>query len=171
LVSKLQLQSYFLHLEDAPNTRINSISENYQKQTSVSKSIMKGIIVFDEGGLKRASIGLENVRVNPDLFSSFISAIQAYAIRSVGSEMKEVLYSSIKLMIDRAGPYHVVTLHTLDDDDAEWNHSATIKVLETEDYMLNDHHLGILRELLTGESMSADEVENGIDTLTKISRE
>jgi len=137
----------------------------------VGKKKMKGIIVLDEGGLTCASIGLENVRVNPDLFSSFISAIQAYAIRSVGSEMKEVLYSSIKLMIGRAGPYHVVTLHALDDDDAEWNHSATINVLETEDYTLNDHHLGILRELLTGESMSADEVENGIDTLTKISRE
>ncbi len=132
---------------------------------------MKGIIVLDEAGFKRASIGLENVRVNPDLFSSFISAIQAYAKRSIGSEMKQVTYSSIRLMIDRAGPYHVVTLHTIDDDDADWNHSATIKVLETQDYMLDDHHLGILRELLTGEIMSTDEVETGIDTLTSISRE
>ena len=132
---------------------------------------MKGIIVLDEAGLKQASIGLENVRVNPDLFSSFISAIQVYAKRSIGREMKEVTYSSIKLMIGRAGPFHVVTLHTLDDEDAEWNHSATIKVLETQDYMLDDHHLGILRELLTGEVMSADEVETGIDTLTSISRE
>lgn len=127
---------------------------------------MKGIIVLDEGGVTRASIGLENVRVNPDLFSSFISAIQAYAKMSVGSEMKEVTYSSIILMIGRAGPYHVVTLHALDDEDAEWNHKATISVLATEDYILNDYHLGILRELLTGEVISADEVESGIDTLT-----
>ncbi|MCK5266338.1 MAG: hypothetical protein KAR03_12085 [Candidatus Thorarchaeota archaeon] len=132
---------------------------------------MKGIIVLDEAGFKRASLGLENVRVNPDLFSSFISAIQAYAKRSIGSEMKQVTYSSIRLMIGRAGPYHVVTLHTIDDDDADWNHSATLRVLETEDYMLDDHHLGILRELLTGEVMSTDEVETGIDTLTSISRE
>jgi len=132
---------------------------------------MKGIIVLDEGGLKKASIGLENVRMNPDLFSSFISAIQAYAMRSVGSEMKEVTYSSIRLMIGRAGPYHVVTLHPLDDEDAEWNHSATIRVLDTEDYILNDHHLGILRELLTGEVMSPSEVENGIDTLSSITKE
>ena len=105
---------------------------------------MKGIIVLDEGGLTRASIGLENVRVNPDLFSSFISAIQAYAIRSVGSEMKEVTYSSVKLMIGRAGPYHVVTLHAIDDADAEWNHRATISVLHTEDYTLNDQHLSLI---------------------------
>jgi hypothetical protein len=132
---------------------------------------MKGIIVLDEGGVKKASIGLENVRMNPDLFSSFISAIQAYARRSVGSEMKEVSYSNIRLMIDRAGPYYVVTLHALDDEDAEWNHSATINVLETEDYILNDYHLGILRELLTGESISPAEIESGIDTLSSISEE
>ncbi|MHA1136608.1 MAG: hypothetical protein ACTSSE_08985 [Candidatus Thorarchaeota archaeon] len=132
---------------------------------------MKAIIVLDDGGLTRAQIGLDNVRVNPDLFSSFISAIQAYAKRSTGSEMKEVTYSSIKMMIGRAGPYHVVTLHALDDSDAAWNHRATISVLDTEDYTLNDYHLGILRELLTGESISPDEVENGIDSLTSIRSE
>ena len=132
---------------------------------------MKGIIVLDEGGVTRASIGLENIRVNPDLFSSFISAIQAYAKISVGSEMKEVTYSSIVLMIGRAGPYHVVTLHALHDADADWNHKATISVLDTEDYILNDYHLGILRELLTGEVISPDEVESGIDTLRSIRSE
>jgi hypothetical protein len=132
---------------------------------------MKGIIVLDDGGVTRASIGLENIKINPDLFSSFISAIQAYAIRSVGSEMKEVTYSSVKLMIGRAGPYHVVTLHNLDDPDAEWNHRATISVLDTEDYVLDDYHLSILRELLTGESVSPDEVETGIDTLTSFRSE
>jgi hypothetical protein len=129
---------------------------------------MKGMIVFDDGGLYQASVGLENIRVDPDLFGSFIAAIQAYAKRFVGSEMKEVTYSNIRLMIGRAGPYHVVTLHTIDDEDADWNHSATINVLETEDYLLDDQHLSILRELLTGEILSPDEVETGIDTLTSI---
>jgi len=129
---------------------------------------MKGMIVFDDGGLYQASVGLENIRVDPDLFGSFIAAIQAYAKRFVGSEMKEVTYSNIRLMIGRAGPYHVVTLHTLDDEDAEWNHSATLNVLETEDYMLDDQHLRILRALLTDEILSPDEVESGIDSLTSI---
>jgi hypothetical protein len=129
---------------------------------------MKAIIVLDEGGVTKAQIGLDNVSVNADLFSSFISAIQAYAKRSTGSEMKEVTYSSVRLMIGRAGPYHVVTLHALDDEDAAWNHRATISVLNTEDYTLDDYHLEILRELLTDEIVSADEVETGIDTLTSI---
>jgi hypothetical protein len=132
---------------------------------------MKGIIVLDEGGVKQASIGLENVRMNPDLFSSFISAIQAYAMKSIGSEMKEVTYSSIRLMIGRAGPYHVVTLHKLEDEDAKWNHNATIRVLDTEDYILDDYHLGILRDLLTDDVVSPAEVENGINTLSSISKD
>ena len=132
---------------------------------------MKGIIVFDESGVNMASVGLDDVRVNPDLFGSFISAIQAYARRSVGSEMKEVTYSNVRLMIGRAGPYHVVTLHTIDDDDAEWNHRATLNVLDTEDYMLDDEHLRILQELLTGEVLSPAEIRSGVDTLTSISDE
>ena len=132
---------------------------------------MKGILVFDESGVNRASVGLDNIKVDPDLFGSFISAIQAYARRSVGSEMKEVTYSNIRLMIGRAGPYHVVTLHTIDDEDAEWNHRATLNVLDTEDYMLDDEHLRILQQLLTDEILSPDDVESGIDTLTSISDE
>lgn len=132
---------------------------------------MKGIIVFDEAGINMASVGLDNVRVNPDLFGSFISAIQVYAKKSIGSEMKEVTYSNIRLMIGRAGPYHVVTLHTIDDDDADWNHSATLNVLDTEDYMLDDEHLRILQELLTDEILSPADVRTGIDTLTSISEE
>jgi hypothetical protein len=129
---------------------------------------VKGIIVFDDGGMNQASIGLDNIQVDPDLFGAFIAAIQAYAKRYVGSEMREVTYSNVRLMVGRAGPYHVVTLHSIDDVDADWNHSATLNVLETEDYVLDDEHLSILNELLTGEVLSPHEVETGIDTLTSI---
>jgi len=40
---------------------------HFEDECRVGNKLMKGIIVLDEAGLKRASIGLENVRVNPDL--------------------------------------------------------------------------------------------------------
>ena len=126
---------------------------------------MKGIIVFDEGGVSIASVGLESIKLNHELFGSFISAIQAYAQKSVGSEMKSLTYSKMKLMIDHAADNFVVTLHAIDDPDSEWNHSATVKVIEGDGFDLDDQYLGILRELLTGEKISPDEVENGIDKL------
>lgn len=131
---------------------------------------MKGIIVFDEGGVSIASVGLESIKLNQELFGSFISAIQAYAQKSVGSEMKSLTYSKMKLMIDMAADNFVVTLHSIDDSDTEWNHSATVKVIEGDGFNLNDQYLGILRSLLTDEIITPDEVENGIDRLRTASR-
>ena len=64
---------------------------------------VKGIIVFDEAGIRQASVGLEQVRVNQEIFGSFMSAIQAYAQKSIGSEMRGLTYSSVRLMMGRAG--------------------------------------------------------------------
>lgn len=126
---------------------------------------MKGIIVFDEGGVGIASVGLESIKLNEELFGSFISAIQAYAQKSIGSEMKALTYSKMKLIIDYVSEKYVVTLHSIDDPDADWNHSATVKVIEGDGFKLDDQYLGILRELLTEEISSSDEVETSIDKL------
>ena len=121
--------------------------------------------MFDEGGVSIASVGLENIKLNQELFGSFISAIQAYAQRSIGSEMKALTYSKMKLIIDYVSEKYVVTLHSIDDPDADWNHSATVKVIEGDGFKLDDQYLGILRELLTEEIISRDEVETSIDKL------
>jgi len=126
---------------------------------------VKGIIVFDEGGVGIASVGLESIKLNEELFGSFISAIQAYAQKSIGSEMKALTYSKMKLIIDYVSEKYVVTLHSIDDPDADWNHSATVKVIEGDGFKLDDQYLGILRELLTEEISSSDEVETSIDKL------
>lgn len=120
---------------------------------------MKGIIVFDEAGIRQASVGLENIKVNQELFGSFMSAIQIYAQRSIGSEMKGLTYSTVRLMMGRAGENYVVTLHSVDDPDADWNHRATLRVVEGDGFRLNNQYLEILRELLTEEKVSVDEAE------------
>ncbi len=127
---------------------------------------LKGIIVFDEAGIRQASVGLEDIRMNQELFGSFMSAIQNYARRSVGSEMRGLTYSTVRLMMGRAGANYVVTLHSVDDPDADWNHSATVRVVEGDGFRLNNQYLEILRELLTEERLSVDEVA----TLASIKR-
>ncbi len=120
---------------------------------------LKGIIVFDEAGIRQASVGLEQVRVNQEIFGSFMSAIQAYAQKSIGSEMRGLTYSSVRLMMGRAGENYVVTLHSVDDPDADWNHRATLRVVEGDGFRLNNQYLEILTELLTEEKLSVDEAE------------
>ena len=118
---------------------------------------MKGIIVFDEAGIRQASVGLEQIKLNQELFGSFMSAIQAYAQRSIGSEMRGLTYDSVRLMMDRAGENFVVTLHSVEDPDADWNHRATVRVVEGDGFRLNNQYLEILTELLTEEILSVDE--------------
>jgi hypothetical protein len=120
---------------------------------------VKGIIVFDEAGIRQASVGLENIRVNQELFGSFMSAIQSYAQRSIGSEMRGLTYSNVRLMMGRAGENYVVTLHSVDDTEAEWNHRATLRVVEGDGFRLNNQYLEILTELLTDEKLSVNEAE------------
>ena len=120
---------------------------------------LKGIIVFDEAGIRQASVGLENIRMNQELFGSFMSAIQAYAEKSIGSEMKGLTYSSVRLVMGRAGENYVVTLHSVDDSDADWNHRATLRIVEGDGFRLNNQYLEILTELLTEEKLSVDEAE------------
>ncbi len=120
---------------------------------------MKGIVVFDHAGVARASIGLEDVRVHPSVFSSFMTAIQSYASRFTGSRMREVRYSNIRMIIGQVKENHVVTLHSVDDPDAEWNHGATMRVIEgEEDFLLDDQFLGVLRDLLTEDRVSLEDV-------------
>jgi hypothetical protein len=120
---------------------------------------LKGIIVFDEAGIRQASVGLEDIKVNPELFGSFMSAIQSYAQRSIGSEMRGLTYDNVRLMMARAGENYVVTLHSVDDPDADWNHRATVRVVEGDGFRLNNQYLEILTELLTEEKLSVDEAE------------
>jgi hypothetical protein len=122
-------------------------------------AILKGIIVFDEAGIRQASVGLENIKVNQELFGSFMSAIQIYAQRCMGSEMKGLTYSTMRLLMGHAGENYVVTLHSVGDPDADWNHRATLRVVEGDGFRLNNQYLEILRELLTEEKLSVDEAE------------
>ena len=88
-----------------------------------------------------------------------MSAIQTYAEKSIGSEMKGLTYSSVRLVMGRAGENYVVTLHSVDDPDADWNHRATLRIVEGDGFRLNNQYLEILTELLTEEKLSVDEAE------------
>ena len=123
--------------------------------------------MFDEAGIRQASVGLEDIRVNQELFGSFMSAIQNYAQRSIGSEMKGLTYSKVRLMMGRSGENFVVTLHSVKDPDAEWNHRATLRIVEGDGFRLNNQYLEILTELLTEEKLSVDEAE----TLAQMKRD
>ena len=126
---------------------------------------MKGIIVFDEGGIPLASIGFEELKVNEGLFASFMSAMQTFAMGISGGEVKELEYGNVRLLLGKARNNQVITIHSIVDKDAEWNHGTVIDLIEGNDYILDDKFLSILQELLTDARVSIEEAKRGIDSL------
>ena len=126
---------------------------------------MKGIIVFDEGGIPLASIGFENLTVNEGLFASFMSAMQTFAKGISGGEVKELEYGNVRVLLGKARENDVITIHSIVDSDAEWNHATVIDLIEGNDYVLDDNFLSLLQELLTDARVSIEEAKRGIDSI------
>ncbi len=126
---------------------------------------MKGIIVFDDGGIPLASIGFENLKVNEGLFTSFMSAMQSFAKGISGGEVKELEYGNVRVLLGKARENDVITIHSIVDRDAEWNHATVIDLIEGNDYVLDDNFLSLLQELLSDARVSIEEAKRGIDSI------
>ncbi len=124
---------------------------------------MKGIIVFDEAGIPLASIGFENLKVNPGLFSSFMSAMQTFACSLSGGEVKELEYGNVRILLGHARGNQVITIHSIVDNDADWNHGTVLELIESNDFALDDNFLSLLRELLSDARVSIEEAKRGIN--------
>lgn len=127
---------------------------------------MKGIVVFDDTGIPLASIGFEQLEIKPELFTSVMSAIQMYAKQSVGQEISGIKYGNLRLLIGSLDDRYIVTFHSVGDDEAEFNHNATLKVVTRDDFEIDDIYLEILRELLADEPISFDDIRGDVHVIT-----
>ena len=128
---------------------------------------MKGIIVFDEGSIPLASVGFETLEMNQALFTSFMSAMTAYACSMDGGDVQELEYGTIKMILGRIGKDQIVTIHSSRDKDANWNHDMVVELIAERNFSLDNNFLSLLRELLTDNALSFREAQNGIDKLWK----
>ncbi len=127
---------------------------------------MKGIIVFDESSVPLASVGFDTLEMQQGLFTSFISAITTYACgMDEGGEMQELEYGTIKMILGRIGKDQVVTIHSSQDKDANWNHDMVVELIAERNFTLDDNFLSLLQELLTDKALSAQEAQNGLEKL------
>ncbi|MHA1935864.1 MAG: hypothetical protein ACW97A_11325 [Candidatus Thorarchaeota archaeon] len=128
---------------------------------------MRGIIVIDEAGITRASVGFEEIAGNTDLFGTVLSALQTFALSFSGGEMKEIEFGTLRLLITPAGDGYAMTLHSVDDADAHWKNSVVVELIEERGGNLNDGFLFLISELLTDEEITTEEAEMGIQSLAE----
>ena len=126
---------------------------------------MRGILVINEAGIVQFTAGFDKLQDNTQLFGSFLSAIQLYGKAMSGNDVNEMTFANMRILSGMAGSFQVVTIHDIDDDDADWNHGSVVSIIKDMDYQLGDHFLSSLSQLLSRGPITAHEVMVGIDEL------
>ena len=73
--------------------------------------------------------------------------------------MKELDYGEIIILIGSTGTHSIVTIHSIIDEDAQWNHEVVVELVKSGEYELNDSFLGMLRHLLSDDRVMMDDIK------------
>ncbi len=125
---------------------------------------MYGIFLINDAGETIASIGWENLKGDASLFGGFLSAVQMFIKKISGTEIQELRFGDLKLLVGHAGADYVVTLHAFDDPKAEeHNHEVVKLVNESGDIRIDDGFLELVSAMVVqGSQEDAEKVRSGL---------
>ncbi len=124
---------------------------------------MYGIFLINDAGETIASIGWENLKGDSSLFGGFLSAVQMFIKKISGTEIDELRFGDLKLLIGKAGENYVVTLHAFDDPKAEGHNQEVVKLIrESQDTRIDDGLLSLVSEMVTGAEADSEQVRRGV---------
>jgi hypothetical protein len=129
---------------------------------------MYGIFLINDAGETIVSVGWENLKFDSSLFGGFLSAVQMFIKKISGTEIQELRFGDLKLLVGSAGTDYVVTLHAYDDPKAEaHNHEVVKLVNDSADIRIDDGFLELVSEMVTKESQEdAENVRSGLRAWT-----
>ena len=129
---------------------------------------MYGIFLINDAGETIASIGWENLRGDSSLFGGFLSAVQMFIKKISGTEIEELRFGDLKLLVGHAGTDYVVTLHAFDDEKAEHHNREVVKLVnESSDIRIDDGFLELVSEMVIKEGEEeAEKVRSGLRAWT-----
>ncbi|MFW9883490.1 MAG: hypothetical protein ACFFEX_03795 [Candidatus Thorarchaeota archaeon] len=129
---------------------------------------MYGIFLINDAGETIASFGWENLRGDSSLFGGFLSAVQMFIKKISGTEIEELRFGELKLLVGHAGTDYVVTLHAIDDSEAESHNREVVKLVnESADIRIDDGFLELINEMVVHESQEeAERVRRGLRAWT-----
>ncbi|MFX0055329.1 MAG: hypothetical protein ACFFAX_10295 [Promethearchaeota archaeon] len=130
---------------------------------------MYGIMLVNHAGETVASVGWENLEGDATLFGGFLSAVQIFIKKiSGGTEVEELRFGNMKLVIGSSNEYHVVTLHEANAKKAiSENRKVTELVEENIDGHQTDGFLDLVREMITRDMASDEDVSRSVKDWTK----
>ncbi len=130
---------------------------------------MYGIMLVNHAGETVASVGWNHLEGDVSLFGGFVSAIQMFIKRaSGGTEMNEMVFGNLKLLIGNSNGYHIVTLHDAEDTSAiDSNRQVVELIKDNESEPMNEGVLGLIQEMVTLKGELSKEAEQSMKNWTQ----
>ncbi|MFW9850409.1 MAG: hypothetical protein ACFFF4_14850 [Candidatus Thorarchaeota archaeon] len=129
---------------------------------------MYGVFLVNSAGETIASTGVERLDGDSALLGGFVSALQIFVKQISGNQVKSIQIGDLTMMIRQAGDKHVVTLHGVNEKEADKQNQQVVDILnENPAAASTDGFIGLVSNLITSDDSSAKAVESGISEWTK----
>ncbi len=130
---------------------------------------MYGIMLVNQAGETVASVGWDNLEGDVTLFGGFVSAIQMFIKRaSGGTEINEMKFGDMKLLIGKSKEFHIVTLHGADEATAvSSNRQVCDLVNDSNSGSMTDGVLNLIKELVEVKTEMSKETEESVRNWTQ----
>ncbi|MFW9842682.1 MAG: hypothetical protein ACFFES_17445 [Candidatus Thorarchaeota archaeon] len=129
---------------------------------------MYGIMLVNQAGETVASAGWEAFEGDVTMFGGFVSAVQMFIKKiSGGTQVEELRFGDMKLLIGSSNDYHVVTLHESGEVAAEAKNQEVVKLVRENGGKFTDGFLALVRELITMDTTTSPEVNESVKKWTQ----
>ncbi len=126
-------------------------------------------MLVNQAGETIASVGWDQLDGDVSLFGGFVSALQMFIKRaSGGTEIKEMVFGDMKLLIGNSNNYHIVTLHEAGETTAKEANRQVVELIdENGTGSVDEGVLGLIKELVTIKTKISKEMEESVRDWTQ----
>jgi len=91
---------------------------------------MYGILVIDAAGEAVSSVGFEKFSGGSSMLAGLVSAVQLFANKISGTDMSELQFGDMRLLLGRVQERYVVTMHAASDMSAADKNRKVVALLD-----------------------------------------
>jgi hypothetical protein len=130
---------------------------------------MYGIMLVNQAGETVASVGWDQLEGDISLFGGFVSAVQMFIKRvSGGTQVNEMVFGDMKLLIGSSKEYHVITLHQANETVAVNENRQVVELIDQNNSgLVNEGILDLIKELIIREDELSDTMESSVREWTQ----
>jgi serine/threonine protein phosphatase PrpC len=132
------------------------------------KKIMYGIMLVNQAGETVASVGWDTFEGDVTMFGGFVSAVQMFIKRIAnGTQVEELRFGNMKLLIGNSNDYHVITLHEANEPGAESENQEIVELVRENNGNFNDGSLALACELISKDKAAIAQVGESVKVWTQ----